>query len=161
MDKVVRIGCIGCGGFAGTHLAQIKQVENAKVVALADICEEHLKEKSEEFGIKDTYLDYHDLLARDDIDAVILPLPDQVHCQIACDAMRAGKHVLCEKPMALNLDECKEMVRVAEETGMQQMVGQIGRYTPSFVKAKKMIDQGMLGDIFFIESDNQKNVSSY
>jgi len=160
MDKVVRLGCIGCGGFAGTHLAQLKQVENAKVVALADIREDHLKEKSEEFGIKDTYLDYHDLLARDDIDAVILPLPDQVHCQVACDAMRAGKHVLCEKPMALDLNECKEMVRVADETGMQLMVGQIGRYTPSFVKAKKMIEDGMLGKIFFIESEYAHDYSA-
>lgn len=96
MDKIVRLGCIGCGGFAGTHLAQIKQVENSKVVAIADINPDHLKEKSEEFGIADTYLDYHDLLAREDIDAVILPLPDQVHCQVACDALRAGTPVRCD-----------------------------------------------------------------
>ena len=160
MKDIVRVGCIGCGGFSYAHLSGFARVENAKIVALADIRPEKLEARAKEFGIADTYLDYHDLLKRDDIDAVTLPLPDQVHCQIACDAMRAGKHVLCEKPMALDLEECKEMVRVAEETGMQLMIGQIGRYTPSFVKAKEMIEQGMLGTVFFIESEYAHDYSA-
>jgi len=153
MKKIVRLGCIGCGGFAGTHLAQLEMVKNAKVVAIADINPDHLKEKSEEFGIADTYLDYHDLLAREDIDAVVLPIPDQIHCQVTVDALRAGKHVLCEKPMALDLAECKEMVRVAQETGKQLMVGQIGRYSPAFAKADQLIKDGVLGKVYFIESE--------
>lgn len=151
--KKVRLALIGAGGFAGTHLAQLKDVTNCEVVAIADINPDHLAEKSKEFGIKDTYLDYHELLARDDIDAVSLPLPDQVHCQVTVDALRAGKHVLCEKPMALDLDECKEMIRVAKETGKQLMVGQIARYSPAFVKAKELIDSGALGKVYFVESE--------
>lgn len=159
-NKKIRLGMIGAGGFAGTHLSQLKQVGIAEVVAIADIIPEHVEEKAKEFNIPDTYLDYNELLKRDDIDAVVLPLPDQVHCEVAIAAMRAGKHVLCEKPMALDLDECKEMVRVSKETGRQLMVGQIGRYTPSFVKAMELIKKGTIGKIFFIESEYAHDYSA-
>ena len=152
-QEKVRLGLIGCGGFAGTHLAQLELVKNVEVVALADPNPDHLQEKSEEFGIKDTYLDYRDLLAREDIDAVSLPIPDQLHCQVTVDALRAGKHVLCEKPMALDLSECKKMVQVAKETGKQLMIGQIGRYSPAFAKAEQLIDDGAIGEVYFIESE--------
>lgn len=158
--KKVRLGMIGAGGFAGTHLAQLKQVDIAEVVAIADIIPEHLEEKSKEFGISDTYLDYNELLKREDIDAVVLPLPDQVHAEVAIAAMKAGKPVLCEKPMALDLEECREMVRVSKETGVPLMVGQIGRYTPSFVKAMDLIKKGAIGKIFFIESEYAHDYSA-
>lgn len=158
--KKVRIGMIGAGGFAGTHLAQLKLVDIAEVVAIADIIPEHLEEKSKEFNIPDTYLDYNELLKRDDIDAVVLPLPDQVHAEVAIAAMKAGKPVLCEKPMALDLEECREMVRVSKETGVPLMVGQIGRYTPSFVKAMELIKKGAIGKIFFIESEYAHDYSA-
>ena len=142
MENIVRLGVIGAGAFSGSHLAGIGLAKNCKVVAIADIDEAKAKAKAAQYNIPDYYTDYHELLARDDIDAVTLPLPDQEHCVVACDAMRAGKHVLCEKPMALDLNECKEMIRVSRETGVQLMVGQIGRYTPAFVKAKEMLEAG-------------------
>ena len=112
-----------------------------------------MQKYAEKYRIPDQYTDYNDLLARDDIDAVTLPLPDQAHAEVAIAALRAGKHVLCEKPMSLNLDECKEMVKVARETGKQLMVGQVGRYTPSFVEAKRLYDEGVIGELFMIESE--------
>ena len=112
-----------------------------------------MQKYAEKYRIPDQYTDYSDLLAREDIDAVTLPLPDQVHAEITIAALRAGKHVLCEKPMSLNLDECKEMVKVARETGKQLMVGQVGRYTPSFVEAKRLYDEGVIGELFMIESE--------
>lgn len=153
MEKIIRLGVIGAGSFSGSHLAGINLAKNCKAVAIADIDESKAKAKAAQYNIPDYYTDYHELLARDDIDAVTLPLPDQEHCVVACDAMRAGKHVLCEKPMALDLEECKEMIRVSRETGVQLMVGQIGRYTPAFVKAKEMLEAGVIGDLFFIESE--------
>ena len=160
MDKVVRLGCIGAGGFSWGHMLAVQKLDNAEIVAIADIREEQLKEKVDAFGFKDAYLDYHDLLARDDIDAVLLPLPDQVHCQVACDAMRAGKHVLCEKPMALSLDECKEMIRVSDETGKQLMIGQVGRYTPAYVKGMQLVQSGTIGKVFFIGSEYAHDYSN-
>lgn len=153
MERKVRIGIIGAGNFSNSHLDGLKEVTNAEVVAICDMVRENADKQAKKYNIKDVYYDYHDLLKREDIDAVTLPLPDQIHREIAVAAMRAGKHVLCEKPMALNMDDCKEMVRVAKETGMQLMVGQIGRYTPAFVKAKEIIEKGTIGEIFFIEAE--------
>ena len=153
MEKKIRLGMIGAGGFANVHLNGIKQLDFVEMVAISDIILENAKEKAEKYHIPHYYQDHMELLAREDIDAVTLPLPDQVHARIAIDAMRAGKHVLCEKPMALDLDECKEMVKVARETGMQLMVGQIGRYTPAFKKAKEIIDSGEIGELIFVESE--------
>lgn len=151
--KKIRLGVIGAGSFANFHLDGIAEIVDVEVVAICDTCIERAKEKAKKYHIESVYSDYHELLAREDIDAVTLPLPDQVHNEITIAALRAGKHVLCEKPMALNLDECKEMVRVAQECGKQLMVGQIGRYTPAFVKAKELVDAGEIGDIMFIESE--------
>ena len=137
MQKKVRLGMIGAGSFSREHLEGIRGLKNAEIIAIADSIEERAKERAEAFAIPAYYTDYKELLARDDIDAVTLPLPDQVHCQVAVDALRAGKHVLCEKPMALDLDECKAMIAAARETGKQLMVGQIGRYTPAFIRTKR------------------------
>jgi len=151
--KKIRLGMIGAGGFAYSHLNGIKGLDCAEIVAISDIDIEMAKEKSEIYNIPFYYHDHLELLARDDIDAVTLPLPDQVHAQIAIDAMRAGKHVLCEKPMALTKEDCSNMVKTARETGMQLMIGQIGRYTPAFVKAKEIVDSGEIGELMFIESE--------
>lgn len=153
LEKKIRLGLIGAGDFARYHLNGIKCIDWVEVVAIADIQEEKAKECAKAYGIPHYYADYHELLAREDIDAVTLPLPDQVHAQITIDALRAGKHVLCEKPMALNLEECKAMIRASRETGKQLMVGQIGRYTPAFVRAKELVDSGEIGEIFFIEAE--------
>lgn len=149
----MRLGVIGGGSFANIHLDGISKVPNAEVVAICDPDKEKMQKYAEKYRIPDQYTDYNDLLARDDIDAVTLPLPDQAHAEVAIAALRAGKHVLCEKPMALDLDECKEMVRVARETGKQLMVGQVGRYTPAFIEAKRLYEEGVIGELFMIESE--------
>ncbi len=153
MEKKLRLGIIGGGSFADIHLDGISKVPNAEVVAICDPDTEKTQKYAEKYLIPNQYTDYRELLARDDIDAVTLPLPDQVHKEITIAALRAGKHVLCEKPMALNLDECKEMIKVARETGKQLMVGQVGRYTPAFVEAKRLLEEGVIGELFLIESE--------
>jgi len=153
MKRKVKIGIIGAGGFSNSHLKGIRQVDNAEVVAICDIDIEKAKSQAEKYNIPDYYQDYHELLAREDIEAVTLPLPDQLHRQITVDALYAGKHVLCEKPMALNLEDCKAMNAAAKETGKLLMVGQIGRYTPTFNKAIEMVRNGEIGELFFVESE--------
>lgn len=153
MARKVKLGVIGAGNFSKWHLDGIKSLENVEVVAISDVYLEKAKEKAEMFGIPNYYQDHKEVLAHEEIEAVTLPLPDQVHAQIAIDAMRAGKHVLCEKPMALNREDCVAMIKVAKETGMQLMVGQIGRYTPSFLVAKQIIESGEIGEMTFIESE--------
>ncbi len=152
--KKIRFGVIGVGSFASAcQIKDLQKIDNAEVVALCDIIKEKAEEQAKIYGISSVYDDYHALLARDDIDAVTLPVPDQLHRKIAIDALLAGKHVLCEKPMALTFEDCAAMVQAEKESGKHLMIGQIGRYTPAFVKAKEILDSGVLGKIFFVESE--------
>ncbi len=160
MKEKLRLGVIGAGNFAQIHLDGIKKVYNAEAVAICDLEKEKAEKLAEKFHIESVYTDYNELLKREDIDAVTLPLPDQVHKEITIAALKAGKHVLCEKPMSLDLDECKEMVRVAKETGKQLMVGQIGRYTPGFLEAKRLLDEGAIGELFMVESEYAHDYSA-
>lgn len=153
MMEKLRLGVIGAGSFSTYHLEGIAEVAKAEAVAICDVDIEKAKAQAEKFHIESVYTDYKELLARDDIDAVTLPLPDQVHKEITIAALKAGKHVLCEKPMSLNLDECKEMVKVARECGKELMVGQVGRYTPAFVETKRLLEEGAIGELFLIESE--------
>jgi len=153
MIPKTKIGVIGAGAFSEAHIQAILKSKNAELVAIADKDPAQAKFRAEQYGIADWYGDYNELLAREDIVAVTLPLPDQVHKEITVAALKAGKHVLCEKPMALDLQECKDMVRAARESGKQLMVGQVGRYTPGFLEAKRLLESGTIGELFLIESE--------
>ncbi len=153
MIPKTKIGVIGAGAFSEAHIQAILKSKNAQLVAIADKDPAQAKLRAEQYGIADWYSDYNELLAREDIEAVTLPLPDQVHKEITVAALKAGKHVLCEKPMALDLQECKDMVRAARESGKQLMVGQVGRYTPGFLEAKRLLESGTIGELFLIESE--------
>jgi len=149
----VRYGVIGCG-MGRAHMFGIKENTTTELVAMCDINEEILAKTSAEFPGVATYTDYKDLLADKNVDAVVIATPDQLHCEMSIAALEAGKHVLCEKPFALKLDECKEMIEATRKhPELKFMVGQIGRFTPGFVKARQMIADGEIGELFFVESE--------
>jgi len=153
MTKKVRFGVVGVRGFGkGAHIQGILGTENAELVAVCDNVEEVAKSVSEEFGVP-YYLDYNEMFKRDDIDAITIATPDQIHREIAVAAMEAGKDVMCEKPLALSVEDCKLMVEAAKRTGRRLVSGQICRKAPSFIMAKELIDRGDIGEIFFIESE--------
>ena len=125
-DGIVRVGIIGCGGIAkGKHIPALLKLPHVKIVALCDI----LVEKAEKYKVKfdlpdaDVYEDYKDLIARDDIDVVHVCTPNRSHSFITVDALHAGKHVMCEKPMAINSAEAKKMLDAAKETGKRLTIG--------------------------------------
>ena len=154
MNKI-RLAIVGTGSIAFTHMYGIQRLDEAELVAIHDIHPEQMDIFRKTFPVKDEdcYTDLDALLAREDVDAVIVCAVDKAHCDIAVRAMKAGKDVLCEKPMALDLDECREMVRVSEETGRRFMIGQVCRKAPGFVRAKQLIDDGVIGEVFFVESE--------
>lgn len=160
MSRKIKLGVIGAGEFAAFHLNGICHAENAEAIAICDVDIEKAQEKAAQFHVERVYQDYHELLACEDIEAVTLPLPDQLHKQITIDALRAGKHVLCEKPMALSMEDCREMIEAAKETGKLLMIGQIGRYTPHFNTAIEMINNGEIGELFFVESEYAHDYSA-
>lgn len=151
--KILNMAVIGTNSFGTKHIQTILKLEHANLVAICDSNGEIVKKKAEEFGINDYYTDYNELLKRDDLDAVTVATSDPAHMPITVAALRAGKHVLCEKPMALLLSDCKEMVKAQKETGKKLMIGQVGRYTPAFKMAKDLCEKGEIGELFFIESE--------
>jgi UDP-N-acetylglucosamine 3-dehydrogenase len=147
-------GIIGCR-MGLSHARGLKLCKGGKLVALCDNKEETLKnamasmDKTEE----DCYTDYKELLKREDIDVVVVATPDQLHAEHTIAALEAGKHVLCEKPMAMTTEECKNMIAASDRSGKKLMIGQVCRYAPGFITAKRFIDRGEIGELFFVESE--------
>ena len=126
-----------------------------EVAAICDIDPAVLAKVGEQYGIPEEkrYTDWHDLLKIEEMNAVIVATPDQQHLEQSEAFLTAGKHVMCEKPLALNRRELKAIVNAAKKANTKFMVGQVCRFTPAFVKAKELIEAGTIGDIFFIESE--------
>ena len=121
MDKKrLKVGIIGCGGIAnGKHMPSIKAVNMADMVAFCDLIEERAVKAAKEYGVPGAkvYTDYKELLADPEIDVVHVCTPNRSHADISIDAMHAGKHVMCEKPMAKSAADARRMVAAAKETG--------------------------------------------
>ena len=127
----------------------------ADIVAICDSNEENLRFAGERYNIPEEkwVTDYMDIVNNDEVEVVSVAIPDQQHCKVSCDLLKAGKNVLCEKPLALTREDLKEIIKVSDETGSKFMVGQICRFTPSFEKTKELISSGVIGEVYFIESE--------
>lgn len=151
--KKIKVGIIGCGGIAnGKHLPAIKKNDNIEIVAFCDLVEEKAVKAKTEYGQEDgrIYTDYKKLLGEEkDIIAVYVLTPNKSHSSISIDAMRAGKHVMCEKPMAKTFEEAKEMVEVAKETGKILTIGYQNRYRTDSIYLKSACENGDLGEIYY------------
>lgn len=144
---MLKIGIIGCGKIAQVrHIPEYEENANAQLYGFYDINMDRAKELAEKYNGK-SYESYEDLLSDPEIEAVSVCAANHVHAEITIAALKAGKHVLCEKPMATTLEECEAMVQAAKESGKFLMIDQNQRLAKAHVEAKKMIDAGMIGDI--------------
>jgi myo-inositol 2-dehydrogenase/D-chiro-inositol 1-dehydrogenase len=150
MDDTVRIALIGAGRIARVHANAYKTVSGGKLVACADVILPSAQALGEDFGL-DVHQDYNEMLARPDIDAVIIATPNGLHAEQMLAAARAGKHVFCQKPIALTLEDADRMIAVAEETGIIFQVGFMLRFTPPLPHVKELIDSGALGEVIAIQ----------
>ena len=148
----IRIGIIGTGIISREHVANYAKIPNAKIVALCDLNEQSVAKASEEFGVADTYTDYHELLKRDDIDAVDICLHAGLHARVSIDALRARKHVYCEKPLAGTYRDGEAMLKAAKETGKKLHVQLRYLYRNDMRIAKQVVDSGILGDIYHLRT---------
>jgi predicted dehydrogenase len=153
MEKIINVGVISCSNMAKGHMRGVIRHPKAELVAICDIDVEKMNKVGDEFGIERRYADYKELLAQPDIDAVIIVTPDREHKNMAIEALEAGKHVLCEKPLALTREECVDIAEAVKKSDKKFMVGQICRYTPAFKAAKEIIDRGEIGELMFVESE--------
>jgi predicted dehydrogenase len=148
----LRIGIVGVG-FIGTqkHLVGLAQhADRCEVVAFCDLDLERAEAAMKEFGSADAYVtaDYRELLADESIDVVHVCTWNISHCEITCAALEAGKHVLCEKPMAITGAEARRMVETAERTGKKLSVGYQYRFRRESQFLRKAVDEGRLGEIY-------------
>lgn len=145
---MVKIGLIGAGNISKNHLRSYAANPYAKVVAIADLNEGLAKERAEEFGIERYYTDYKKILDDEEIHAVSIVTPTFTHSNITIEALKAGKHVLCEKPPALTVKETEQMVKTAEETGKLLMFAFVCRFKHQISFLKEYIDSGKMGQIY-------------
>jgi predicted dehydrogenase len=151
MAKKLKIGIIGSGGIAqGCHMKGYQSIpEQCEMVAVCDVNPEIAKQAADKFEITKTYVDYRELLADKEIDAVSVATPNKYHKQPTVDALTAGKHVICEKPLGINADECREMCRAAKESGKILQVGLQSRFSGPARFMKQYVDDGNMGHIYF------------
>ena len=135
-----KIALIGLGGIAQlTHLPILSKLQNVDLVAVSDINKNRLKVISEKYNIKNSYTDYRELLAKEEIDGVIIATPTDTHAEIAIESLNAKKDVLIEKPISRNLDEAKAIQAAARKNKKQVMVGMNLRYRPDSMLMRSLI----------------------
>lgn len=152
MKAPVRIGLIGAGQIGNNHLTAYQQIPEAKVVAVADLFPDKVDAAKAKFGIADGYADYRDLLARGDIDAVDVCVHNNKHAPLSIEALRAGKHTYCEKPMAGTYRDAEAMRDAAIAAGKMLHIQMATLYSPETRAAKRLIDDGHLGKIYYARS---------
>lgn len=149
--RKTKIALIGLGGIAQlTHLPILSKLQNVDLVAVSDINKNRLKVISEKYNIKNSYTDYHELLAKEEIDGVIIATPTDTHAEIAIESLNAKKDVLIEKPISRNLDEAKAIQAAARKNKKQVMVGMNLRYRPDSMLMRSLINSGELGEVFYV-----------
>ncbi len=154
MSKI-KVGIIGCGGIANAkHLPALMKNADVQVIAFCDIIEQSARETAQKFGGADAkvYTDYKELLKDESIATVHVCTPNKSHCVISVDAMNAGKHVLCEKPMAKTYAEAKQMVEVSQQTGKILTIAYQNRFNLAPQYAKSMVKNGELGEIYYAKA---------
>ena len=151
----IKVGIIGCGGIAlGKHLPALKTLADVELVAFCDIIEAKAVKAKEKYGTADAkvYTDYKELLKDNSIEVVHVLTPNRAHSFITIDALHAGKHVMCEKPMAKTAAEARAMVEAAKETGKILTIGYQNRYKADSTFLKKACDADELGEIYFAKA---------
>jgi len=148
--KPIGIGIIGCGTAGSLHAASYGsdvELGKAKLIAACDTNENAAKSMANEHSMDAYYTKVQDLLERKDIDAVSICLPHYLHADVTVAAVKAGKHVLCEKPMATTLEGCDRMIKAAKEAGVKLMIAENHRFLPAHTKIKELVDKGRIGEI--------------
>jgi predicted dehydrogenase len=145
MMERVGFGVIGTGLFGENHALVYSRLPGVELVTVCDQNEARAKEIAERYGARSYVTDYQQLLADPDIKAVSIATPDFAHAEIAMTAAQAGKHILCEKPLATTVDEAQAIVDAAAKAGVKLMVDFHNRANPPFVAAREQVQSGALG----------------
>ena len=144
--RTVNVGVIGVGAMGENHVRVYHKIEEANLVAVSDVSERALKKIEKKYGAKG-YTEYSELLENPEIEVVSVCVPTTFHHNVVMEAIKNGKHVLVEKPIAFTLEEAEEMIAAAKEAGVLLATGHVERFNPAVQKAKELVDDGVIGDI--------------
>jgi predicted dehydrogenase len=150
MSKKLRWGILGSARIVRKTIPALQETINGEVVGIASRTEEKAKKYADKHGIPQAFGSYEALLASPDIDAVYIPLPNALHLEWILKSLDAGKHVLCEKPLAMTTAECEEIALKADETGLKVLEGFMYRFHPRFEKLQELLAAHAVGKLTFI-----------
>ena len=148
MAELLRVGVIGLG-MGRNHVAGFQSHPGCKVVAVSDLKADLLKEIADKYGVEKRYPSGEEMLAKEKLDVVSIATPNISHKSLPFAALEAGCHVLCEKPMAMNAAEAREMLAAARKAGKRLMIDFSYRFTEQSMALKAQVDAGILGDVYF------------
>lgn len=151
----IGVGIIGSRFIAEIHAEAFKRVRDARIAAVASPTPGNADSFAKRHGVPHAYTDYRRLLDRDDVHVVSLCLPNHLHCLAALDAAAAGKHVICEKPMCMNLREADAMIGACAKAGVKLMYAEELCFAPKYVRAKQLVDEGALGRVYLVKQSEK------
>ncbi|MBI4639331.1 MAG: Gfo/Idh/MocA family oxidoreductase [Candidatus Tectomicrobia bacterium] len=149
--RPLKVGVIGLG-FGRTHIQGYQATEGVEVIAVCQRRKDRAEAVANEFGIPNVFTDYRELINLDEIDAVSIASPPYLHLPMVSEAVKAKKHVLCEKPLAINAQEGYQMLKALQEAGLIHMTAFNWRHIPAFTRMKELIDEGYVGEIFHVQA---------
>ena len=153
-EKKVKFAVVGLRSIGNAYVVNaIQKIPEAELVAICEVNEEIGEKRAKEYGLDKFYTDFYEMIKDGGFDCVILGTPDQVHMEHSIAALEAGYHVICEKPLALTMEECEKIVEATKKSDKKFMTGQVCRKAPAFIKAKELIESGEIGELTFIESE--------
>ena len=152
MEKKLKVGIIGTGSISALHIEGYRNNPNVELYAFCDINEAQLKKMADKYGITRTYTDCNEMLKLKELDAVSVCTWNSAHAPCTIAALNAGKHVLCEKPMATSAAEAREMLEAAQRNNKLLMIGFVRRYGNDCRIVKDFIDKDFLGDIYYAKA---------
>jgi predicted dehydrogenase len=154
MEKKVGVGLVGSQFISTIHAEALKRVAAAEVLAVMSPTDGHAKAFAERFGIPRHFTNLEDMLAMDGLDMVVIGVPNYLHCDITVKAAAAGKHVVVEKPLCMNLQEADRMIAACQKAHVKLMYAEELCFTPKYVRLKGLLDEGALGKpVLFKQSE--------
>lgn len=158
MPSTLRIGVLGAGAWArAAHIPGWQRDPRCEVVSICDVDRERADGYAEQFGIPNATDDWQALVGRDDVDVIDIVTPSQTHYELACAALEAGKHVLCEKPVAYDFRQTRAAAEMARKKGLKTKLGFTFRYSPGVQYARSLLDEGFVGTPFIFNGYEQNS----
>jgi predicted dehydrogenase len=151
----VGVALIGSQFVAEIHAESYGHVPEAELVAVASPTAGHAEQFAKTHGIPRAFTDYRRLLELPEVDVVDLCLPNGIHCQATVDAAEAGKHVICEKPLCMNLEEADTMIQACRQNQVKLMYAEELCFTPKYVRAKRLVEEGALGRVYMVKQSEK------